>query len=116
MDETSELQSESAKVVKAGRLKTRTVKLDEPWKHNGSEVTELKLDFSDINGNELKALEAAFKELYKDYVPVPMMDVRFQELLAARAAHVNPNDLGTMWGPDYQEVLSAARNFLLKTG
>lgn len=95
--------------------KTKIVKLAEPWKYNGSELEEIKLDFSDINGDEIKALAAAFNDLYKDYVPMMQLDFRFQELLAARAAHMSPRDLATIWGPDYMEVLQAARNFLLKS-
>lgn len=95
-------------------IKTKIIKLSEPWKHNGSELSEITLDFSDINGDELKALASAFSELYKDYVPMLQLDFRFQELLAGRAAHMNPKDLGTLWGPDYMEVVTAVRNFLLK--
>ena len=91
--------------------RSKTIDLTEPWQG----VMSITLNFTDIDGNEIKALSAAFTELYKDVVPLLQLDFRFLELVAARAAHVNPRDLGTMWGADYMEVLTAARNFLLKS-
>ena len=96
--------------------KTKLVKFKVPFKLNGSEVSELLLDFSDIDGDELGALEDSFKQLYSDYVPSIILDSRYHKLLAARAAKVNPADLGKLWGPDYTSLLLAARNFLLGAG
>lgn len=92
------------------------VKFQTPQQLNGSEVEELELDFSPIKGKVIKELARVFGELYKDYVPVLTVDFRFQELVAARAAKINPADLDNLDGDEYLEVLDKARDFLLRTG
>lgn len=92
------------------------VKFKKPQKLNGSEVEELELDFAPIKGKVIKELARAFNQLYKDYAPILTVDLRFQELVAARAAQINPADLDELDGDEYLEVLDAARNFLLRTG
>lgn len=91
------------------------VKFKKPQKLNGSEIEDLELDFSPIKGRDIKEIARAFSQLYKDYVPILTVDLRFQELVAARAAKLNPADLDQLDADEYMEVLGAARNFLLKT-
>ena len=91
------------------------VKFKTPQPINGSTVDELELDFTGIKGKDLKELARTFNQLYKDYVPIVTVDLRFQELVAARAAKLNPADLGEMDGDAYLEVLDKARSFLLRT-
>jgi hypothetical protein len=92
------------------------VKFKKPQKLNGSEITELELNFDPIKGRDIKEIARSFNQLYKDYAPILTVDLRFQELVAARAAKLNPADLDQLDGDEYLEVLDAARNFLLRTG
>lgn len=94
---------------------TKTVTFKTPQKINGSTVDELELDFTPIKGKDIKELARAFNQLYKDYAPILTVDLRFQELVAARAAKLNPADMDQLDGNEYMEVLDAARNFLLRT-
>lgn len=90
------------------------VKFKKPQKINGSELTEVELDFEPIKGKDIKEIARTFSQLYKDYVPILTVDLRFQELVAARAAKLNPADLDQLDGDEYLEVLDTARNFLLR--
>lgn len=92
------------------------VKFKKPQKLNGSTIEELELDFTPIKGKDIKEIARSFGQLYKDYVPILTVDLRFQELVAARAAKLNPADLDQLDGDEYMEVLDAARNFLLRAG
>lgn len=92
------------------------VTFKKPQKLNGSEIVELNLNFDPIKGKVIKELARAFSQLYKDYVPILTVDLRFQELVAARACELNPADLEQLDGDEYMEVLDQARNFLLRTG
>jgi hypothetical protein len=90
------------------------VKFKKPQKLNGTEIEELELDFVPIKGRDIKELARTFSQLYKDYTPLLTVDLRFQELVAARASKLNPLDLEQLDGDEYMEVLEAARNFLLR--
>jgi hypothetical protein len=92
------------------------VKFKKPQQFNGTEIEELDLDFGPIKGKDIKELARTFSQLYKDYVPILTVDLRFQELVAARAANLNPMDLDQLDGDEYLEVLDQARNFLLRAG
>jgi hypothetical protein len=92
------------------------VKFKKPQQLNGTEIEELDLDFRPIKGKDIKELARTFSQLYKDYVPILTVDLRFQELVAARAANLNPIDLDQLDGDEYLEVLDQARNFLLRAG
>jgi hypothetical protein len=111
------IMTEQAKIVEANietkkNKKLITVPLSEPQKLNGSVVDKITLDFSGMKGGTLSELVGSFNALYKEYVPVPTVDMRFQIIVAAFAAKMNPKDLEELDAPDYIKVCGAVRDFL----
>lgn len=93
------------------------LKLDEPAKINGTEVTELNLELEKLKGKDIIELETGFRQMYRgEYIPVLNLDIRYQAWVAGRVCGVNPDDLGELYAPDFEELCSQVQNFLLKTG
>ncbi|HXB10657.1 MAG TPA: hypothetical protein VNZ45_01620 [Bacteroidia bacterium] len=101
-----------AKPAPAKNKKLVTVTLSEPQKLNGSVRDKIELDFSGMKGATLRELVGAFNALYKEYVPVPTVDLRFQIIVAGFAAKMNPQDLEELEAPDYIKVCGVVRDFL----
>lgn len=89
------------------------VKLSRPQQLNGSIVETIELDLVPLKGKHLRDIIGQFNTLYKEYVPVPTVDLRFQAMVAAYAAKMNPLDLETLDAPDYMKLCSTVRDFLL---
>jgi len=91
------------------------VEFENSQKLNGSEIKELDLvDLDKLKGRDIIELETAFRQLYKGYVPVPAIDMRFQALVAARAAKINPKDLEELDADAFMQVCATVRDFLVK--
>lgn len=90
------------------------VKFNSPQKVNGQELEELELEIETLKGKDIIELETAFRTLYKEYVPVPDVDIRYQALVAGRVAKINPKDLEELDASAFKEVCAAVRNFLIK--
>jgi hypothetical protein len=89
------------------------VKLSRPQQLNGSMVASIELDLVPLKGRNLREIIGQFNALYKEYVPVPTVDLRFQAMVAAYAAKMNPIDLDELDAPDYMKLCQAVRDFLL---
>jgi hypothetical protein len=94
------------------------VKLSNPTKVNGSEITEVNLELEKLKGKDLLELESSFRKYNRaDYVPVPNLDIRYQSFVAGRVSGINPEDLAAdLDAPDFIEVCTTVQNFLLKSG
>lgn len=91
-----------------------TVTFDTPQKLNGSEILELVLDFTKYKGKDIIELQTGFRQLYREYVPMPNVDIRYQAMVAGYVAKVNPADLAELDGDVFEEVCAAVRNFITK--
>ena len=90
------------------------VEFETPQKLNGSMVSELELHFEEFDGDTIKDLETTFRAQFREFImPILDFDIRYQEWVAGRAAHVNPADLGKMDAKSYKGVCTAVRNFLM---
>lgn len=89
------------------------IKLSKPQQINGSEIEEITLDFEPLKGKDIIELETGFRALYKDYVPIPDVDPRYQAMVAGRVSRINPKDLEELDAPDFKAVCKAVRDFLL---
>lgn len=93
------------------------VKLDQTVQINGSEISELNLELEKLKGKDIVDLETGFRQMYRgEYIPVLNLDIRYQAFVAGRVCGINPEDLGELYAPDFEEVCSQVQNFLLKTG
>lgn len=90
------------------------VTFDSPQKLNGTEISELVLDFSAYKGKDIIELQTGFRQLYREYVPMPNVDIRYQAMVAGYIAKVNPADLAELDGDAFEEVCAAVRNFIIK--
>ena len=103
-----------AKEKSVENRKLVTVKFSEPQKMNGSEISELVLDFSNYKGKDIIELQTSFRALYREYVPMPNVDVRYQAMVAGYVSKTNPADLAELDGDAFEEVCAAVRNFIIK--
>jgi hypothetical protein len=93
---------------------TVKVEFERPQRINGSEVSEVELDFTSMKGKGIMEQEGIFRQLYKGYTPVPDIDCRFQALVAAAALKINPRDLEEIDADCFKQVCAAVRDFLVK--
>jgi tail assembly chaperone E/41/14-like protein len=89
------------------------VKLSRPQQLNGSIVETIELNLGPMRGKDLRNIIGQFNTLYKEYVPVPTVDIRFQAMVAAYAAKINPADLEELDAPDYMKLCATVRDFLV---
>jgi hypothetical protein len=89
------------------------IKLTRPQTINGSEIEEINLELEPLKGKDIIELETGFRALYKDYVPIPDIDPRYQAMVAGRCSKINPKDLEELDAPDFKAVCRAVRDFLL---
>ena len=91
-------------------------KLIRPVTVNGTNYTELTLDFNSITGADLEAIEMAV--LMKNEILSPMREFSktYQLHLAARAAKININDIRSFPIKDATALSLMAQNFLLNQG
>jgi hypothetical protein len=109
-----ETETEKKEVKKPTNHKGLTVvELSRPQQLNGSMVSAVELDLVPLKGKNIREIIGQFNTLYKEYVPVPTVDLRFQIMVAAYAAKMNPVDLDELDAPDYMKLCSAVRDFLL---
>jgi hypothetical protein len=94
--------------------KVVTIKLSTPTQLNGKEYTEITMDFKGFKGKHVIELESAFRSMYKEYTPIPDVDVRYLAIVAGYASKINAKDLEELDAPDFKEVCSAVRNFIIK--
>jgi len=90
-----------------------SVPLSKPQKLNGTEYSVIEMELEPLKGKDLRTIIGQFNTLYKEYVPVPTVDLRFQAMVGAYAAKMNPLDLEELDAPDYMKVCQAVRDFLL---
>jgi Phage tail assembly chaperone proteins, E, or 41 or 14 len=95
----------------------RRVKLIKPTQLNGKEYEELNLDGLDLlRGKDLRECKDAFAQLYRgEIIPILNIDDRYLMLVTSAVVKINPKDLENLWAPDYEEVCTTVRNFLMKS-
>jgi hypothetical protein len=92
-------------------------KLKKPTKINGTEISEINLDkLDDMVGDDLTSIEAGFRTVHKEFIPVLNLDTRYHMWIAGRASGINPEDLGKLYAPDYVGLGVAIQSFLTGTG
>lgn len=90
------------------------IKLKTPFQLNGTNYTELELDFDSLSAQQQIEADRMYRTIYKDQDPMPVSaaDPRFQLILAGMAAKVNHEDLLVhLKGKDYRTVVNRALNF-----
>lgn len=95
----------------------KTIKLSQPTKINGSELSELNLDLESLRGRDLMELENGFRKYYRgEFIASIYLDSRFQCWVAGRVSGINHEDLGELTAPDWVSVCTEVQNFLLSAG
>jgi Phage tail assembly chaperone proteins, E, or 41 or 14 len=93
-----------------------TLKLSKPTKINGSELSEIKLDFESLKGRDLIEVEQTFRTLHRGFFPSLNFESRYQALVASRVCGINAQDLEELAAPDWVALCSEVQNFLLSSG
>ncbi|MBU2701688.1 hypothetical protein Ga0466249_002807 [Sporomusaceae bacterium BoRhaA] len=89
------------------------MKLAKPITKDGTEITELNLDFDKITGNQIIAAEKEARML-GDTTPDACYSKTFQAVIAAKAADqpLIVDDILAMNGMDFINITTQAANFL----
>lgn len=99
-----------------GKESAKVITLVEPIVWEDETITELKLDFDQLSGDDILTVEGEFMDFiagvknvfiyYKNDHP------GYQAVLAAKAAGVHPNVMKKLKGKDFLKVTGAAKLFL----
>lgn len=96
---------------------SKVLKLTRPTQINGSEISEINLDFESLRGKDLIELESGFRKFYRgEFVAALNLDSRYQLWVAGRACNMNPEDLAELYAPDFVAVTGEVQSFLLSAG
>lgn len=90
-----------------------TINLSKPMKVKGEEVRELSLDFDKITGRVMMDLESKCRAM-NDSTPDLTFSMKYQAMLAAKAAGVKYDDILDLSGKDMTLVISAVKSFLFE--
>lgn len=104
--------------AEAGQNETvdeRVYKLSRPFTFEGTEYTELLLDFDSLTGGDLLSCEGQMNTMSSgnEVVPVKQISQAYQALVAARAAKVPVDLIKALPGKDFSKIIVRAQNFLL---
>lgn len=89
-------------------------KLARPITFDGKEVTELKLDFDQLSGEDLLLCSQQAQALAPNEVPtVKAFSLPYQVTVAARAAGMPAELIKALKAKDFTQVTQRAQNFLI---
>ena len=91
----------------------KTIHLSKPLKIKGEDVKDIVLDFDKITGRTMMELESRCRAL-GDGTPDLTFSMRYQTMMAAKAAGMNYDDLLDLSGKDMTSVFAAVKAFLFQ--
>jgi hypothetical protein len=97
----------------------RVYKLIRPIVFNEQTITELTLDFDELNGFDLVMCAKQAMRMEPEEVmsqPVRAFSLTYQIVIAAKAAKVVPELIKSLKGADFSVVTQKAANFLMGQG
>ncbi len=90
-----------------------TIHLSKPLNIKGENVQDITLDFDKITGRVMMELESRCRAL-GDGTPDLTFSMKYQALMAAKAAGIKYDDILDLGGKDATLVFSAVKSFLFQ--